>query len=184
MCWWVQPARAAVVEGADAKMKPGIVGYKAGDSGQFCLDVERLPLGTPFVFILGHLISYEHMGAARVTCHDACACEAMDVDAHVPGGKFSVFKAKTFAARRVAWAGANASSASSRIGAPILDPYTHPSVCGCKIGLTILPRSDQRPFSGEYKFKVLSLMTALREGSLRYGHQAGFNNRPMEPRFS
>ena len=51
--------------------------------------------------------------------------------------------------------------------------------CGCKIEVSILPRTG----SGEYKFKVLSLMTAAREGSLRYGHQAGFNNRPMEARF-
>ena len=35
------------------------------------------------------------------------------------------------------------------------------------------------------KFKVarLSVMTATKEGSLRYGHQAGFNNRPTEARF-
>ena len=51
--------------------------------------------------------------------------------------------------------------------------------CGCKIEVRILPRTG----SGEYKFKVLSLMTAGREGSLRYGHQAGFNNRPTEARF-
>ena len=36
--------------------------------------------------------------------------------------------------------------------------------------------------SGEHKFKVLTLMTASKEGSLRYGHQAGFNNRPMNAR--
>ncbi len=32
--------------------------------------------------------------------------------------------------------------------------------------------------------QVLTLMTANKEGSLRYGHQAGFNNRPMEARFA
>ena len=88
-----------VVEGVDMKMKPGIVGYHAGDWAHFCVDVERLEPGAPFVFILGHLISYEHMGAARVSCVDDCTCDAQEVDAHVPGGKFSVFKAKTFSAR-------------------------------------------------------------------------------------
>jgi hypothetical protein len=43
---------------------------------------------------------------------------------------------------------------------------------------TILPDSG----SGEFKFKVLSLMTASKKGELKWGHQAGFNVRPTEPR--
>ena len=156
-----------VVEGVDAKMKPGIVGYKAGDSVQFCVDVDRLDPGASFVFILGHLISYEHMGAAQVSCIDACGCESQEVDAHVPGGKFSVFKARTFHAKKQPL-GSGGGGGSTR------------GPCGCKVEVTILPKSG----SGEYKFKVLSLMTASKEGSLRYGHQAGFNNRPTEARFS
>ena len=154
-----------LIEGTDAKMKPGIIGMHPGDTVQFCIDVARLPVGSAFVFILGHLISYEHMGVAAVRCLDECDCGQSEVDAHVPGGKFSVFKAKTFhATRKAAVAGAAA----------------QPATCGCKVQLTILPRTG----SGEHKFKVLTLMTATKEGSLRYGHQAGFNNRPMEARYS
>ena len=112
---------------------------------------------------LAHLVylqSYEHMGVARVSCVDGCACESTEVDAHVPGGKFSVFKAKTFHATRRAL------------------PPSAAAQCGCKVEVTILPRSG----SGEHKFKILSLMTATAEGSLRYGHQAGFNVRPMDGR--
>ena len=50
--------------------------------------------------------------------------------------------------------------------------------CSCLLQLTILEKSG----SGEHKFKVLSLMVADQEGSLRYGHQTGFNVRPMEAR--
>ena len=154
------------VEGrSEAKMKPGVVGWKAGDSVRFCLDVSRLARGADFVFILGHLISYEHMGVATISCHDDCECSPVEVDGHVPGGRFSVFKAKTISARRARHA-------------PALPPQGG-AACGCKIGVTILPRTG----SGEFKFKVLSLMTAAKEGSLRYGHQAGFNNRPTEARF-
>ena len=108
------------------------------------------------------------MGVALVSCVGGCACTPVEVDAHVPGGKFSVFKAKTITARR-------ADDAQSAGGAP-----SAADRCGCKIEVRILPRD---PGSGEHKFKVLSLMTANREGSLRYGHQAGFNNRPTEARF-
>ena len=38
--------------------------------------------------------------------------------------------------------------------------------------------------SGEHKFKVLSLMTAVKEAGLRYGHQTGFNVRPMGARLN
>ena len=153
-----------VVEGRDAKMKPGIVGRAPGDVVRFCVDVRRLAPRAEFVVILGHLISYEHMGVALVSCLGACVCTPVEVDAHVPGGKFSVFKAKTINARR-----ADLSAASPAAGP-----------CGCKVEVRILPRD---PGSGEHKFKVLSLMTATHEGSLRYGHQAGFNNRPTEARF-
>jgi len=159
---------AYVVEGVDAKMKPGIVGNKPGDWVQFCIDSSRMEPAAPFVFILGHLISYEHMGAARVACLGECACAEQQVDAHVPGGRFSVFKAKTFTAHKRAL---NVSSAAAVGGGPT-------SNCGCKVEVTILAKSG----SGEHKFKVLSLMSAAKEGSLRYGHQAGFNNRPMEAR--
>lgn len=155
------------MEGTDAKMKPGIVGKAAGDFAQFCIDVSNLQAGEAFVFIVGHLISYEHMGIAKVECLDECECAPQEVDAHVPGGKFSVFKARTFQAKRRQLT-TNAESS--------LPGWFN---CGCKVQLTILPRTG----SGEYKFKVLSLMTATKEGSLRYGHQAGFNNRPTEARF-
>ena len=156
-------------------MKPGVVGTHAGDYARFCLDVSRLSPNVPFVFILGHLISYEHMGIARVSCVGECACEAVDVDAFVKGGRFSVFKAKTFTAtRKLVTPSAPSSAAAAAGGAPA------PAACGCKVEVRILERTG----SGEHKFKVLSLMTAMREGSLRYGHQAGFNNRPMEARFS
>ena len=170
------------VEGTDAKMKPGIIGTRAGDSVHFCIDVSRLRVGGDFVFILGHLISYEHMGVAKVECADECECEAVEVDAHVPGGKFSVFKAKTFHAKRRALpggGGAGGGAGGGGAGAALAAGATaQPPACGCKVVVTILPRTG----SGEHKFKVLSLMTAGREGSLRYGHQAGFNNRPMEAR--
>jgi len=55
------------------------------------------------------------------------------------------------------------------------------------IGADCLPhqvRILEKTMSGEHKFKVLSLMTALKDRSLRYGHQAGFNNRPTEARFA
>ena len=41
-----------VVEGTDAKMKPGIVGYKPGASVQFCLDVSRLQPDEKFAVIV------------------------------------------------------------------------------------------------------------------------------------
>jgi hypothetical protein len=155
-----------LVEGTDQKMKPGVIGTRAGDNVQFCIDVSRLDVNAGFVFILGHLISYEHMGVARISCVGECECEATELDAHVQGGKFSVFKAKTFSAKRVAprAGGSSGGGGGGGSGAP---------PCGCKIDVTILPRTG----SGEHKFKVLSLMTAAKEGSLRYGHQAGFNNR-------
>ena len=52
--------------------------------------------------------------------------------------------------------------------------------CSCVLQLTILERSG----SGEHKFKVLSLMTAVKEAGLRYGHQTGFNVRPMGARLN
>jgi len=156
-----------IIEGTDAKMKPGIVGKAPGDVARFCLDVSKLERGSPFVFIVGHLISYEHMGVVAVTCADDCECGTTEIDAHVPGGKFSVFKGKTFTARRLAAPPAT------------LDAST-PADCGCKVQLTILEKTGSK----EHKFKVLSLMTAKHEGSLRYGHQAGFNNRPTEARFT
>lgn len=55
------------------------------------------------------------------------------------------------------------------------------------MGAECLPhqvRILEKTMSGEHKFKVLSLMTALKDRSLRYGHQAGFNNRPTEARFA
>ena len=158
-----------LVEGTDQKMKPGVIGHQAGDYVEFCIDVSRLSTGAPFVFILGHLISYEHMGTANVSCVDECACSMVEIDAHVPGGRFSVFKAKTVHAKRVAPAAAPAVATASSAQQP----------CGCKVRVTILEKTG----SGERKFKVLSLMTATKEGSLRYGHQAGFNNRPIEARF-
>ena len=162
---------AYAVEGTDLKMKPGVIGHRAGDSVQFCVDTSRLSAGSGFVFILGHLISYEHMGAAIVSCVDECACPTVAIDAHVPGGRFSVFKAKTVHATRVA-------PPAGRASAP-RDVAADGAPCGCKVQVTILEETG----SGERKFKVLSLMTALKEGSLRYGHQAGFNNRPTEARF-
>ena len=81
--------------------------------------------------------------------------------------KFSVFKAKTISAARRA--------------APPVGWSDSPATArgGCKVQVKILAESG----SGEHKFKVLSVMTATKEGSLRYGHQAGFNNRPTEARF-
>jgi hypothetical protein len=156
----------------DAKMKPGIVGRAPGDYAQFCIDISGLARGDSFVFIVGHLISYEHMGVARIACLGECECPSVEVDAHVEGGRFSVFKAKTFHAKRTA--------SLTSIQQQALSVNTTDRRCGCKVEVTILPRTG----SGEHKFKVLSLMTATREGSLRYGHQAGFNNRPTEARFA
>jgi hypothetical protein len=161
---------AYTIEGTDAKMKPGIVGRKPGDVARFCLDVSRLPRGEPFVLILGHLISYEHMGIARVTCVDDCACEPVEIDGHVPGGRFSVFKAMMITATRRA----------ERTGSATHSAVTSAADCGCTVEVRIL----EKTMSGEHKFKVLSLMTALKDRSLRYGHQAGFNNRPTEARFA
>ena len=153
-----------LVEGSDAKMKPGIVGRTPGDHARFCLDVSRLKPADSFVIIFGHLISYEHMGVGQVSCHNECECGVNDIDAHVPGGKFSVFKAKTIAATRRKTTGEFNPSRQA---------------CGCQVQVKILNRTG----SGEHKFKILSLMAAQSEGSLRYGHQAGFNNRPTEARF-
>ena len=131
--------------------------------GRFCVDTSRLALSQPFVVIIGHLISYEHMGQVSVQCEGECGCEEGPIDAHVEGGKFSVFKARTLNLRKVKPA---APAAGARPD------------CGCIVKLTILEKTG----SGERKFKVLSLMTAAREGNMRYGHQAGFNNRPTEAR--
>ena len=170
----------------------GIIGHAAGDEARLCVDASRLAPGQQFVVILGHLISYEHMGVALVGCADECACARAEVDAHVPGGQFSVFKAKTFKAWKTngaarpsadATAGTNVSSYAPALGrearSKLVKVGGRPAKCGCKVELSIQSRSG----SGEHKFKVLSLMTAAREGSLRYGHQAGFNNRPTEARF-
>jgi len=81
----------------------------------------------------------------------------------VPGGHFSVFKARTVAVH---------ANLTARRGEGLA------ANCSCVVQLTILPQSG----SGEHKFKVLSLMTAAAEGSLRYGHQTGFNVRPTEAR--
>ena len=70
------------VEGKDAKMKPGVIGTAAGDEARFCVDTSRLALSQPFVVIIGHLISYEHMGVARVSCLAGCTCESTIIDAH------------------------------------------------------------------------------------------------------
>ena len=83
-------------------MKPGLVGTRPGDFVQLCIDVSGLELGEAFVFIVGHLISYEHMGAASVQCVGDCECKREEVDAHVEGGKFSVFKARTLLVKRAA----------------------------------------------------------------------------------
>ena len=66
---------------------------------QLCVDVSRLRHEQPFIVILGHLISYEHMGKARLDCRGGCSCSPQEIDAHVPNGKFSVFKAKTLQVR-------------------------------------------------------------------------------------
>lgn len=156
------------VEGTDAKMKPGLIGNKPGDTVSLCVDVSRLARGQAFVAILGHLISYEHMGAVSVECLGDCECKKEEVDAHVEGGKFSVFKARTLTLRR-----AEAAPAAAQLPTPRKE-------CGCALKLEILSKSG----SGEHKFKVLSLMTSVREGSLRYGHQTGFNVRPMGARLN
>ena len=152
------------MEGSDAKTKPGLIGTKPGDSAGLCLDVSRLQPAQPFVVFLGHLISYEHMGAVSVKCLGDCDCTPETVDAHVEGGKFSVFKARQLDVKRAA------------------TPRSSPSKrkdCGCVLQLEILEKTG----SGEHKFKVLSLMTSSSEdGGLRYGHQTGFNVRPMGPR--
>jgi len=153
------------VEGTDAKMKPGIIGTQPGEHAEFCLDVARLEPGEGFAALLGHLVSYEHMGRARVTCWGECSCLPTDIDAYVKGGKFSVFKAHVLDLKRVA------------------QPRGSPSPprkegCGCVLRTQILAQSG----SGEYKFKVLSLMTAAKRGELKWGHQAGFNVRPTEAR--
>ena len=98
------PARgfAYKVEGSDAKTKPGLIGTKPGDSVGLCLDVSRLQPAQPFVVFLGHLISYEHMGAVSVKCLGECECKDETVDAHIPGGKFSVFKARQLDVKRTA----------------------------------------------------------------------------------
>mmetsp|Transcript_28807 Transcript_28807/g.61973 ORF Transcript_28807/g.61973 Transcript_28807/m.61973 type:complete len:107 (-) Transcript_28807:81-401(-) len=106
------------------------------------------------------------MGIASVECVGDCYCPTEQVDAHVPGGKFSVFKARTIRLHR----------AEKRP----TQPASGKPGCGCGLKLTIL----QNTSSGEHKFKVLSLMSAGHEGSLRYGHQTGFNVRPMGARIS
>uniref|UniRef100_A0A7S0IPL4 SGNH hydrolase-type esterase domain-containing protein n=1 Tax=Calcidiscus leptoporus TaxID=127549 RepID=A0A7S0IPL4_9EUKA len=155
------------VEGSDAKMKPGLIGMHPGDHVLLCVDVSRAPRGGDFVVILGHLISYEHMGIASIECVGDCECKSTQVDAHVQGGKFSVFKARTIHMMRPAKA-AEQRLASQKPG------------CGCALRLSILKETS----SGEHKFKVLSLMSAVHEGSIRYGHQTGFNVRPMGARTS
>ena len=160
------PLTPAQVEGSDAKTKPGLIGSAPGNRVGLCLDVSRLQPAQPFVVILGHLISYEHMGMVRVQCAGDCDCAAETVDAHVEGGKFSVFKAKTFSVKRAA---APRSSPSQR------------KDCGCVLQLEILATSGSK----EHKFKVLSLMTSSsQDGGLRYGHQTGFNVRPMGARLN
>ena len=98
------PARgfAYKVEGSDAKTKPGLIGTKPGDRAGLCLDVSRLQPAQPFVVFLGHLISYEHMGAVSVKCLGDCDCKDETVDAHIEGGKFSVFKARQLDVKRAA----------------------------------------------------------------------------------
>jgi len=177
------------VEGTDAKMKPGLVGMAAGDWVQLCVDISRLSESASFVVILGHLISYEHMGKVRISCLNECECSPEELDAHVQGGKFSVFKAKTIALKR-ARVPAKVSirlsprTARGRGATETPDGTGNRNAmggnCSCVLHLLILPASG----SGEHKFKILSLMTAQKEGSLRYGHQTGFNVRPMHARVS
>lgn len=155
-----------LVEGQDAKMKPGMIGSKAGDTLQLCVDVSRLDEGDDFVIILGHLISYAHMGVVRVDCVGGCECTGDELDSHVKDGHLSVFKARTYHSKRVK---SNITAARSSSGLAL-----GVAPCGCALQITILEKTN----SGEHKFKVLSLMTSLAEGSLRYGHQAGFNVRP------
>tara|TARA_B100000524_G_scaffold156632_1_gene79377 strand:+ start:1708 stop:3513 length:1806 start_codon:yes stop_codon:yes gene_type:complete len=231
------------VEGEEAKMKPGMIATRAGDTLGLCVDSSRLAVGDDFVIILGHLISYAHMGIAQVPrlcvffclllprftralldthrqsasalflpsppslqytfehtqveCLGECACTREQVDAHVPGGVISVFKARLLRAKRVVAAGPALSGASRlALGTP---------PCGCAVRLTVMNESN----SGEFKFKaslapacrapcfatddrppffiskVLSLMTSSTEGqgdALRLGHQTGFNVRPTKAR--
>eukprot|EP00965_Chrysotila_dentata_P233631 6199704-Pleurochrysis_carterae.AAC.1 len=147
---------------------------------------------------IGILARFSHPHLLRARCDSTG-----QVDAHVPGGKFSVFKAKTLAMKR-------------REKPPATQNTTRPN-CGCVLQLNILNQTG----SGEHKFKardglsstsiealreselaalnfqhaltfsaesaasqVLTLMTAAQEGSLRYGHQTGFNVRPMSARIS
>ena len=156
-----------VVEGTDAKMKPGLVGLHPDDHVTFCIDVSRLGIGGKFIAFLGHLVSYAHMGVVRVRCEGKCGCEEREIDAHVQGGKFSVFKATEIEMRYQA----RRQPSQQTSGA-----------CDCALNLRILQRSG----SGEHKFKVLSLMTTTNSerGNMRYGYQAGFNNRPMGARTS
>ena len=105
-------------------MKPGLIGNKPGDTVSLCVDVSRLARGQAFVAILGHLISYEHMGAVSVECLGDCECKKEEVDAHVEGGKFSVFKARTLTLRRAEAAPAAAQLPTPRkeCGSPRRDP--------------------------------------------------------------
>ena len=111
------------------------------------------------------------MGVVRAECIGGCHCESDEVDAHVPDGQFSVFKARTYKAKRLK---PSAKAVAASGGGLTLGV----APCGCALQLTVLNRTS----SGEHKFKVLSLMTSLTEGSLRYGHQAGFNVRPTQAR--
>ena len=106
------------VEGADAKMKPGVIGKAAGDEARF-VDTSRSRSRSLSSSSAPDL--YEHMGQVFVQCEGECGEEG-PIDAHVEGGKFSVFKARTLNLRKVKPAAGGGRASRPRLHRQADDP--------------------------------------------------------------
>ena len=90
----------------------------------------------PLGLWLAYLLSYEHMGRARVSCSGTCSCDAV-IDAHNVLSRTSVTAVQRIFVRQKDNAGG----------------------C-CYLTLTVLPETS----SGQTKFKLLSLLFAQQQG--------------------
>ena len=94
------------------------------------------PRSRPLGLWLAYLLSYEHMGRARVSCSGACSCDAI-IDAHNVLSRTSVTAVQRIFVRQ-----------------------DDDAAGCCYLTLTVLPQTS----SGQTKFKLLSLLFAQQQG--------------------
>jgi hypothetical protein len=113
-------------------------------------DAAAVPGGSarsrPLGLWLAYLLSYEHMGRARVSCSGACSCDAV-IDAHNVLSRTSVTAVQRIFVRQDDDAGG----------------------C-CYLTLTVLPQTS----SGQTKFKLLSLLFAQQQGNKGGSREQGW----------